>query len=297
MDGESGLARAWRLLHCTVNYWVADRASTLGAALAFYCAFSLAPLLIILLMIAGEIIGSKAAYQQVGLQLSALFGPATARVLLNAAASAKYGHGLLSTLISAGTLLVGATTVWAALEDALETIWNTRCPHRTGVRGWIRTRLLSLGVIVALGFLLLVSLTLSTVLSSASDALALRYPGVVALLSGLGYLTSLVLVSGFFALVFRFLPARRLDWPVVIAGGVLTATLFDIGRRAIGLYLAHSSEPSAFGAAASFAALLLWLYYTAQIFLFGAEFTACFGGLRLREREREAEVARAAQRS
>jgi len=279
---ESGLARTWRLLRCTVDYWIADRASTLGAALAFYCAFSLAPLLIILLVIAGQIIGDEAAYEQVGLQLSALFGPATARTLMIAAASAKYGHGLLSTLVSAATLLVGATTVWAALEDALETIWNTRCPHRTGVRGWIRTRLLSLGVILALGFLLLVSLTLSTALSSARAVLVLRYQGVVTLLGVIGYLTSLILVSGFFALVFRFLPARQLNWPVVIAGGVLTATLFDIGRWAIGIYLAHSSEPSAFGAAASFAALLLWLYYTAQIFLFGAEFTACFGGLRLK---------------
>ncbi len=279
---ESSLARTWRLLRCTVEYWIEDRASTLGAALAFYCAFSLAPLLIIVLVIAGQIIGDKAAYEQVGLQLSALFGPATSRALLTAAASAKYGHGLLSTVVSAATLLVGATTVWAALEDALETIWNTRCPHRTGVRGWIRTRLLSLGVILALGFLLLVSLTLSTALSSARAALVLRYQGVVTLLGAIGYLTSLILVSGFFALVFRFLPARRLNWPVVIAGGILTATLFDIGRWAIGIYLANSSEPSAFGAAASFAALLLWLYYTAQIFLFGAEFTACFGGLRLK---------------
>lgn len=279
---ESGLARTWRLLRCTVEYWIEDRASTLGAALAFYCAFSLAPLLIILLVIAGQIIGHQAAYEQVGLQLRALFGPAAARTLLTAAASASYGHGLLPAVVSAGTLLVGATTVWAALEDALETIWNTRCPHRTGVRGWIRTRLLSLGVILALGFLLLVSLTLSTALSSARAALVLRYQGVVTLLGVVGYLTSLILVAGFFALLFRFLPARQLNWPVVLAGGVLTATLFDIGRWAIGIYLAHSSEPSAFGAAASFAALLLWLYYTAQIFLFGAEFTACFGGLRLK---------------
>ncbi|MBV8784719.1 MAG: YihY/virulence factor BrkB family protein [Gammaproteobacteria bacterium] len=264
-----------------MDHWIADRASALGAALAFYCAFSLAPLLIILLVLAGAIIGHEAAYEQVGQQLSALFGPATARTLLIAAADAKYGHGTLSTVISAATLLIGATSVWAALEEALETIWKTRCPRRLGVRGWIRTRLLSLGVILALGFLLLVSLTLSTVLASARAALVLRYQGVVNLLGVLGYVTSLILVSGFFALVFRFLPARRLNWPVVIAGGVLTATLFDIGRWGIGIYLAHSSEPSAFGAAASFAALLLWLYYTAQIFLFGAEFTACFGGLRV----------------
>jgi membrane protein len=175
---------------------------------------------------------------------------------------------------------VGATTVFAALEGALEQIWNTISIKRAGIRGWIRTRLLSLGFVLALGFLLLVSLTVSTALATARELLAHRYVGVVALLGAFDLVASLALVSGVFALIYRWMPAKRLRWAVVIAGGLLTAVLFDLGRWAIAIYLARATELSAFGAAASFAALLLWLYYTAQIFLFGAEFTARLGGLR-----------------
>jgi membrane protein len=274
------LLKAWQLLTCSVHYWVADNASTTGAALAFYCAFSLAPLLILILTLAGKIIGDAAANEEIASQLTAMFGPATAQILMGAVTSSQHTKGGLSTVVSVITLLIGATTVFAALEGALEQIWNTRSIKRAGVRGWIRTRLLSLGFILALGFLLLVSLTVSTLLAAAGQLLAHRYAGVVAILGAFDLVTSLALVTGIFALIYRWMPAERLRWAVVIVGGLLTAVLFDLGRWAIGIYLAHATEPSAFGAAASFAALLLWLYYTAQIFLFGAEFTACLGGLR-----------------
>jgi membrane protein len=277
---KRGLLKAWQLVNCSVQYWVADNASTTGAALAFYCAFSLAPLLIIILTLAGKIIGDTAANQQVASQLTAMFGPATAQILLSAVRSSQHTKGGLSTVVSVITLLVGATTVFAALEGALEQIWNTRSIKRAGVRGWIRTRLLSLGFILALGFLLLVSLTVSTALATARELLEHRYAGVFAILGALDLVVSLTFVAGIFALIYRWMPAQRLRWAVVIRGGLLTAVLFDLGRWAISIYLAHATEPSAFGAAASFAALLLWLYYTAQIFLFGAEFTACLGGLR-----------------
>jgi membrane protein len=215
-------------------------------------------------------------------QLAAMFGPATARILMGAVRSSEHAKGGLPTVISVVTLLVGATTVLAALEDALERIWNTRSIRRTGVRGWIRTRLLSLGIILALGFLLLVSLTVSTALSAVRELIAHRYVGVVALLGAFDLVLSLTLVAGIFTFIYRWMPAERLPWSVVIPGGILTAVLFDLGRWAIGVYLARATEASAFGAAASFAALLLWLYYTAQIFLFGAEFTACLGGLHKR---------------
>jgi membrane protein len=162
----------------------------------------------------------------------------------------------------------------------LEKIWRTEKLLPTGLRGWVRTRLLSFGFILALGFLLLVSLTISTALANLRGWVARRYAEIVGLIGALDFVATLVLVSMLFALIYRYMPARRTPWRTVIAGGVLTAVLFDIGRWAIGLYLAHSTQPSAYGAAASFAALLLWLYYTAQIFLFGAEFTACLAGLR-----------------
>ena len=274
------MKQAGSLTACSMRHWNSDNASTTGAALAFFCAFSIAPLLVILLTLAGWIVGANQAYAQIGSQLNALFGPSTARILLGAMKSSQQTQGLFATLFSVVTLLIGATTVLAALESALEQIWESGSLLPAGVRGWVRTRFLSLGFILTLGFLLLVSLTLSTGLSNLRGRMAVRHAGLVGAVGALDLLLSLTLVAGLFALIFRYMPARRLPWKVVAVGGLITAVLFDVGRWGVGLYLAHSTQPSAFGAAASFAALLLWLYYTAQIFLFGAEFTACLGGLR-----------------
>ena len=269
-----------RLIGCAARHWSDDDASTTGAALAFYCAFSLAPLLVILLTIAGLVVGAETAYGQVGQQLTALFGASTAQIILGAVKSSQKMEGLVSTLVSIGTLLVGASTVLAALDSALEKIWRSQTLLPTGLRGWMRTRLLSFGFILALGFLLLASLTVSTGIAHLRGWFTDRYAALVSLIGVLDFVVTLALVSALFALIYRYMPARRVPWRVVVAGGVLTAILFNAGRWAVGLYLAHSTQPSAYGAAASFAALLLWLYYTAQIFLFGAEFTACLAGLR-----------------
>ncbi len=260
--------------------WNADNASTVGAALAFYCAFSLAPLLVIISTVAGIVIGSTAAYGQIGYQLNALFGPATAKILLGAVHSSQQTRGVLATWVSAVTLLISATTVLSALETALESIWNSARLAPRGLLGFVRRRLLPIGFILALGFLLLVSLTVTTALAAVRKNIAPYAQALMGALGALDLLFSLLLVSGIFAAIYRYMPTPRLPWSVVLRGGLLTALLFDIGHWAIGLYLAHSTQPTAFGAAASFAALLLWLYYTAQIFLYGAEFTACLGGLR-----------------
>lgn len=274
------IKRAFSLAACAARYWNSDNASTTGAALAFYCAFSLAPLLVILLAIAGWIVGATAAYGEMTYQLNALFGAATAKTLLGAVKSSQQAEGILAAIVSVVTLMIGATTVLAALETALEQIWQSASLVPSGMRGWIRTRFLSIGFILTLGFLLLVSLTISTALAGVRTRFASHNKALLGVIGAFDILLSLLLVSGLFALIFRYMPARRLPWKVVATGGFLTAVLFDLGRWATGLYLAHSSQPSAYGAAASFAALLLWLYYTAQIFLFGAEFTACLGGLR-----------------
>lgn len=272
--------RALALLGCAARYWNTDNASTTGAALAFYCAFSIAPLLVILFGLAGLVVDETALYGQVGAQLAALFGPATAKVVLGAVHSAQQSQGPLATAVSIITLIVGATTVLAALQAALDVMWKSEAPSMSGVWGWTRTRLLSFGFILALGFLLLVSLTLSTALANLRGWVTNRYPGFVVGVGGLDLLLSLGLVTALFTLIYRYMPTRRLPWKPVLIGGLLTAVMFDVGRRAVGLYLAYSTQPSAFGAASSFVALLLWLYYTAQIFLFGAEFTACLGGVR-----------------
>lgn len=274
------IRRVLSLLKCAARFWSSDNASNTGAALAFYCAFSIAPLLVILLTLAGLFLNEKTANAQVSAQLSALFGSATAKILLGAVRSAQRTQGLFATALSVVTLVVGATTVLAALESALQIIWNSERLAIAGVRGWVRTRLLSLGFILTLGFLLVISLTVSAALSNLRARFAEAFPALVTIVALADSALSLLLIAGLFTLIYRYMPSRRLPWKIVIAGAVLTAGLFDAGRWLIGLYLAHSTQPSAYGAASSFAALLLWLYYTAQIFMFGAEFTSCLASLR-----------------
>jgi len=274
------LEQAAKVLRCTAQHWNSDNASTTGAALAFFSAFSIAPLLVILLTFAGWIIGAKSAFGVIGAQLDSLFGHATAAILLSAVQKSQHFEGLLATAISVATLLIGATSVLAALTYSLQLIWQSPVLKSSGLVGWLRRRFLSLGFILTLGFLLTISFAVSTGISSVRARLAVSHPTMLGLVTLADFAVSIMLVSILFSLIFRYMPARKLPWAVVLAGGFLTAVLFDVGRWAVGLYLAHSTEPSAFGAAASFVTLLLWLYYTAQIFLFGAEFTACLGGLR-----------------
>jgi membrane protein len=277
---RSKIRDSWSLTKCAISHWAADNSATTGAALAFYCAFSLAPLLIILVTIAGWITGAELAYGYLSDQLTALFGKATADILLQAMASSQSAEGLVATVVSVVSLIIGATTVFAALEAALEQIWGASSLVPTGIKGWIRSRILSFGVILAVGFLLLVSLSISTALTSLRGAVAERFTGLVALTAVIDFAISIGLITGLIALIYRYLPARRLPWPPILWGALATALLFHLGRYVVGLYLSRSTQPSAFGAAAAFAAMLLWLYYTAQIFLLGAEFTACLGGIR-----------------
>ena len=270
----------WPLIKCAIAHWSSDQAATIGAALAFYCAFSIAPLLVILLTTAGWIVGAEAAYGHLAAQLTALFGKSTAEILLQAVRSSQTADGMIATIVSAFTLLLGATTVFNALEAALEQIWGARELVPKGMRGWVRTRVLSFGLILAVGFLLLVSLSLSTALAALRAAIGRRFTEFVVLAGVLDFVISIGLVTGLIALIYRYMPARRMQWRPILWGALVTALLFHLGRWGIAWYLGRSTQPSAFGAAASFAAMLLWLYYSAQIFLLGAEFTACFGGAR-----------------
>lgn len=278
---KRGYARKiWTHIRCAATHWSQDQASTLGAALAFYCAFSLAPLLIILVTLTGWIVGSEAAYANLGEQLQSLFGRGTAEILLGAVRNSQNGDGPLATVISVVSLLVGATTVFAALERALELIWGARAEVPGGFYGFVRARLLSFGLILAVGFLLLVSLSISTALAAVRSLIAARYADLMIFITTADLVISTSLITLLVAFIYRYLPARRLPWKPSIAGAFITALLFQTGRWLIGLYLGRATQASAFGAAASFAAMLLWLYYSAQIFLFGAELTSCVGGLR-----------------
>jgi membrane protein len=275
--GVSTPRNFWQILKGTTDNWLEDQASSISAALAFYCAFSLAPLLIIIVSIAGWIVGSDLAYSYLGSQVTMLFGQQSARLILDAMRSSQTTEGTWATLVSVVMLVVGASTVFSALESALQQVWGGRAAMRRDWRGFIRARLISFGFILAIGFLLLVSLTLTTVLAALRGYVVRHFGGMVGLLASMDFLLSVGLGTGLVALMYRYLPARRLAWRHVLTGALVTALLFHLGRWVIGLYLGRATQPTAYGAAASFAALLLWLYYSAQIFLFGAEFTACLG--------------------
>jgi membrane protein len=264
-------------LRGTGENWLEDQASSISAALAFYCAFSLAPLLIIIVSIAAWIVGDELAYSYLDTQVTLLFGKQSAELLLTAMRSAQSEEGVWATAVSVVMLLIGASTVFAALESALQQIWGGHSRVPRGWRAFVRARLVSFGFILAIGFLLLVSLTLTTALSALRGYVLRHFEGMVGMFATLDFLLSIALGTGLVALMYRYLPVNRLPWRQVLIGALVTALLFHLGRWAIGLYLGRATQPTAYGAAASFAALLLWLYYSAQIFLFGAEFTACLG--------------------
>ena len=270
----------WSILKGTTDNWLDDQASSISAALAFYCAFSLAPLLIICVTIAGWIVGGEVAYSYLGNQITLLLGKPSADLILQAMASSQSTDGVWATVVSAVMLLIGAGTVFSALQSALQQIWGGRAAVPFGWRAFVRTRLLTFGFILAIGFLLLVSLTLTTALSALRGYALRHFEGMIGVFAAIDFLLSIALGTGMVALMYRYLPVNRLPWRQVVIGALVTALLFHLGRWAVGLYLGHATQPTAYGAAASFAALLLWLYYTAQIFLFGAEFTACLGRTR-----------------
>ncbi|HSS71615.1 MAG TPA: YihY/virulence factor BrkB family protein [Casimicrobiaceae bacterium] len=255
------------------NAWVDDRAPTMGAALAFYSAFSLAPLLVIVIALAGTIYGVDAARGAVVGQFGALLGPVGADALekLLIAAAVERG-GLAATVISFVVLFIGATTVLVELEDDLDQIWRAPPREGSGFVALLRARVLSFGLILGIGFLLVVSLLLGSALAAVA-----QYWRFSVTDAGLIFLIDLVVtIAAFtvlFAMLYKWLPHVRIAWRDVWAGAFLTAVLFNVGRLAIGLYLGNGAINSTYAAAGSFVVLLLWLYYSAQIFLFGAEFT------------------------
>jgi len=270
----------WKTLKTTASHWLSDQASSISAALAFYSAFSIAPLLVIAVAIIGWIVGAESADTFIARQLQLLFGASTAKMVVQAMHASRQTRGIWATVLSVVTLIISATSVFSALESALLQVWGTKVAQSGGWRGFVRTRIVSFGFILAIGFLLLISLTLTTALAGLRDWIGHRYAGIVAMLGVIEFVLSTALGTGLIALMYRYLPAVRLAWRDVLLGALVTTLLFQAGRWGIGLYLGRATQPDTFGAAASFAALLLWLYYSAQIFLLGAEFTAVLGGTR-----------------
>jgi len=258
--------------------WSDDYAPSMGAAISYYTVFSLAPLLIIVVAIAGAVFGHEAVQGVIVAQLSGLMGKQGASMVQGLLASASdTDRGLVAGLASFFLLLVGATTVFAELQNALDRIWHVPESQKpSGVWGILRSRLLSFGLILGLVFLLMVSLAVSAGLAAFNNWTGQLMPGAEALLQALNLVISLGLTTVLFAMIYKLMPSLPIAWRDVWVGAFTTALLFEAGKLLIGLYIGKSTMTEAYAAAGSLVALLAWVYYAAQIFLLGAEFTKVY---------------------
>ncbi|MCK0753791.1 YihY/virulence factor BrkB family protein [Chromohalobacter sp. TMW 2.2299] len=268
--------RYWyRIVVNAATLWLEHNAFSFAGSLAFYTLFSLAPTIIIAVTVIGLVLGEDAAQGQIVAQLQDTMGQDAAMAIQQAVAQSRIeSSGILPTLLGIGALVVGATTVFAQMQFSLNTLWGvTARPDRNGLWLFIKKRLLSLTVVLAVGFILMVSLVLSVMLRAffryASDWL----PGVNALLGSAEFLVSLAVIALFFAAIFKVLPDVVVSWRDVMVGAIVTAVLFAIGRYAIAAYLAYTATASTYGAAGSVVLVLLWVYYSSLILLYGAAFT------------------------
>ena len=282
-----GSVSAWRHLMTTAaKGWMDDYAPSMGAALSYYSVFSMAPLLLIVISIAGLVFGEEAVRGEVFGQLASVLGADAAKAIEGVLASVrKPGQGALSTLIGLALLLIGATTVFAELQDSLDRIW--RAPRRdrsAGVWALVRARVLSFGMILGIAFLLMVFLVLSAVISALGAWWSGTFGDALVLLRMVDIALGFAMTTGVFALIYKIMPRVQVQWYDVWLGALVTALLFTIGRFLIGQYIGRSGVTSGFGAAGSVVVILVWVYYSAQVFLFGAEFTwayaKSFGSMR-----------------
>jgi membrane protein len=261
------------VMRCTITEWFADRAASKGAALAFYTLFSIAPVLVVVIAVAGFFYGHEAAQGQLLSELKGLVGAQGAEAIQLVLAGARDKEsGMWATIVATALLLFGATSAFAELKDSLDEIWNV--PPPTDATWWdiVRTRLLSFGLILVLGFLLMVSLVVSAVLAILENYFTGVWQDATVLLSWIAHLISFLVIATLFGTIYKLLPRIKLSWSDVTIGALGTAALFTLGKFVIGLYIGNSGVADSFGAAGSMIALLLWVYYSAQIFFLGAEF-------------------------
>jgi membrane protein len=271
----------WRvyiqLVKLAAKGWIRNRAPSMGAALAFYSAFTMAPLLIIVIGVAGAIFGEHAARGAIDTQLANTVGPQAASAIKSLlVATQSKSQSLVASIVGFLTLLLGATTVMVELQTDLDRIWGVPERPGTGLRTLVHSRVSSLLIVLGIGFLFLVSLVVTGMLTMFTKKWGHYFPAFASMLYVVHFVVSLGLVTSLNAILYKFLPDTEIAWRDVWVGSVTTALLFQIGQIAIGLYLTHSAVASAYGAAGAMVVLLLWLYYSAQIFLFGAEFTRAY---------------------
>jgi membrane protein len=259
----------------TIAQWTEDKVSTMAAALSYYALFSLAPLLLIVVAVAGLVFGAKAAEGELYSQIASLIGGdgAAAVQSLMVSMNQQKSGGIVATLVGLLTLVFGATGVFAQLQDSLNTIWKAKSPTTNGLLDYLRVRFLSFSMVLGICFLLLVSLILSAALSTLGAYLGGFFPGWVVLGHLIDNATSIVGITLLFAMIFKVLPDTSVAWRDVWLGALVTSFLFTVGKFAIGFYLGRASVASSYGAAGSVVIVLVWVYYSALIMYFGAEFT------------------------
>lgn len=264
----------WSLIKESVNAWLEDRAASMGAALAYYTAFSIAPLLIIAIAVAGLVFGRDVAQEAVLGQMQGLLGDTGASAIEEILKStADFGTSIFALVIGIAALVLTATTAFVELQDDLDRVWKAEPRAGSGFINLIRSRLLSFGMVLFIGFLLAVSLVLSAAVAALGNFM---FGGLEVLLQALTFLISFGVITILFAMIYKVLPNVKIDWKDVWIGAAITALLFEIGKVLIGLYIGKSSVASSFGAAGPFVVLMLWIYYSTQIFLLGAEFTYAY---------------------
>jgi membrane protein len=277
------LRESWNILKKTVQDWSSDNVSLHAAAIAYYTAFSVAPLLLIAIAVAGLAFGEQAVRGEIAGQLEGLVGHSGARAIETMMASARHPQGgVTATIVGVVALLIGASGVFVQLRQSLNYVWKVESRKTQGVWRYLRSRVLSFGMVLSIGFLLLVSLVVSTVIAAVGTRLEARWPGSEVLLHLASSSVSLLLITVLFALLLKFLPDAAIGWRDVWLGAFITAFLFTIGKLGIGIYLGKSGVSSAYGAAASLGIVLIWVYYAAQLVLLGAEFTHVFAEWRRR---------------
>jgi membrane protein len=264
----------WILIKAAASAWVDDYAQSMGAALAYYTMFSIAPLLLIVISIAGLIFGVEAARGEIVAQLQGLMGQQGAQAVQGLLESvSKPTEGVTATLVGGLLLVIGATTVFGELQDALDRIWRAPKRNKGGLWSLLRARLLSVGMVMGIGFLLMVSLVVSAALAALGKVWGPLFADWQILAHVIDILVSFAFTTIVFAMIYKIMPRVQVDWADVWIGAGVTALLFTIGKVLIGLYIGRSSVTSGFGAAGSLVVMLVWVYYSAQIFLMGAEFT------------------------
>ena len=269
----------WKLLKRTTEQWLSDKAPQLGAALAYYTVFSLAPLVLILLAVIGVIFRNDpaGAWSRLTEQMGYFVDKSAIKVIQDVArTSAASGKSTLATIIGIALALFGASGVFGQLQDALNAIWGVKAKPERGIWRFLRARFLSFAMVAGVCFLLLVSLTIEALLKGFSHYIQARLPGGLTIAVAVYLIFDFAVIVAVFGMIFKVLPDVRIHWRDIWVGAIITTLFFVIGKWVLGLYLGSGTAASAYGAASSLITLLLWVYYSSQILLFGAEFTQVY---------------------